>query len=185
MRSVFLVCLLSVILNETIGFDRNIAIENLTGCIETRLDDKNNNKWNVPISSLKNNKPGPNESLRMRFYAIGYDFYIYFKKSDEIRYPIAAYINGAERKWCKIQSFTYEQKDLTTVGCSNRTNVFDYTDFTLVLTKNGVIKFFEGKSSIPFISADVYYNIPFTHLGFGKYPSEKQDTRFFFDCPWN
>ncbi|KAL5277150.1 hypothetical protein ACFFRR_002400 [Megaselia abdita] len=183
MRSVFLVCLLSVILNETIGFDRNITIINLRGCIETRLDDTNNNKWNVAISSLKHNRPGTNESLRMRFYAIGYDFYIYFKKSNEIRYPIAAYINGDDRKWCKIQSFTHEQKDLTRVGCSNRTNVFDFTDFTLVITKDGVIKFFEGKSSTPFMSADVNIDMPFTHLGFGRYPQEKQDTRFFFDCP--
>lgn len=117
-------------------FDKNLTISKLAGCRELLLDTKNDNSKNFAISSFINNPVEDNELIRMKFYAIGYDFYFYFKYSEVATQQFVACINGYERRNCSIQSFIDGKQDLKVVPCQNLTNEFYYTEFNLVITKS-------------------------------------------------
>lgn len=120
--------------SKSIAFDKSIQISDLSGCREIRLNGKNNHRINFPIQSMLNNQARIGENLRMKFYAIGYDFDIFFKYSDTSTCYISANINGLERKSCKLVYTYYNPTQvLDSVNCSNLTNSFDYSEFTLII----------------------------------------------------
>uniref|UniRef100_T1GZA7 Uncharacterized protein n=1 Tax=Megaselia scalaris TaxID=36166 RepID=T1GZA7_MEGSC len=177
--------ILSLIIVEIYCFDKNIKISDLAGCRELLLDrDLNLRNWNFPIKYFMNNKPKSNERFRMKFYAIGYDLYFFFKTADAIPHDYLAVLSGFSRATCQFQSeVTGKTVYLQTVNCQNLTDTIFYTEFDLVITKDNQLQFFKKGESVPFLSNDARGTPEITHLAFTRYYHETVDGRLFFDCP--
>lgn len=74
----------------------------------------------------------------MRFFAIGHDFHINFKNSENAETYYRIVIGGWSRKTCAIQPPGFKTM-LTSVNCENLQNDFDYSEFTVVTTKGMLI----------------------------------------------
>ncbi|KAL5286167.1 hypothetical protein ACFFRR_007688 [Megaselia abdita] len=174
--------LFSIIVSTVFTFDPNIKVSHLAGCREIVLDGSNTNSLTVPISSLSNNQGLPNELLRMRLFALEHDFYIFFKETENATYNYKLVISGWENTKCAIQ-YNPAGNYLTIVDCANLQDDFYYSEFTLILTKDGLIQLFKSKEINPFIFAKV--NLPLPYLSFGKLDYTTQKIRLLFDCPAN
>lgn len=118
----------------TSAFNENILISDLSGCREIRLNGLNNDDFSVAISSLSNNKVNPNEDLRMKFFAIGFEFWINFKSTEK---EYITSFSAWNRTACGLYSRVNPNPSnlLQKVDCQNLTHSFYYTEFTVVLTK--------------------------------------------------
>lgn len=201
----FLVALCFAICGIASAYDEDIQISDLSGCREIRLNGRNNNEWTVPISSLSNIKMNPNETFRMKLFAIGYDFNIYFKEANN-SVKFLATITGWNRSTCGLcigNDCNIPFAKLTQVDCTNLTNSFYYTEFQVVITKgeffffwntyinfysqnifqDGFLEFFKDKEEKTFMFANIGSEESISQLSFGRFQNETVDTRLLFDCP--
>lgn len=190
----------ALLIPEIVGYDEVIQISDLAGCREIRLTGRNDNELKFPISSFLNNQKKFGEILRMKFYAIGYDFNVYLRYA-ETAYQLYANFNGLPKRTCYLKHTSYD-RPLHSVDCANRTNSFDYSEFTLVIGTSRFfffnfwnsfyliliftdkdIEFYEGKDIEPFLFANSGNANSVSYLSFGRNLEESVDTRLFFDCP--
>uniref|UniRef100_T1H4J5 Uncharacterized protein n=1 Tax=Megaselia scalaris TaxID=36166 RepID=T1H4J5_MEGSC len=141
--------------------------DDLAGCQEIVLNGENSKTPTFSIESLKNNLACDDEILRMNFFAVGFDFYIYFKTSQNDPQKYFAYINGHNREFCKLQLHKNGlfAEDLQIINCKNLTN--------------GKIEFFKDGKCDPFFYGTFTNWEYVTHLKFGRYEKETEDTRYF------
>ncbi|KAL5286700.1 hypothetical protein ACFFRR_007982 [Megaselia abdita] len=167
------------LIGAALSFDKNIKVSHLAGCREIVLDGKNSNTLQTPISSLSNNNALSNEVLRMRFFGLDFDFYIFLKGSATANSYHRAVISGWGRKLCAIQALNFST-NLAEINCEGLQDEFYYSEFTLVITKDGQIQFYKSKDTKPFMSIQVNYSLPY--ISFGKF-NDGRKARVLFDCP--